>query len=179
MIADLFSQRWQLHYILGAMDEKHVAMRYPKRGSSLYYNYIAFHSNVLMGLVDVDYKFIWADVGSNGVASDAQIVADSELKEAIENYVIRFPSADLLPNDDRNTPYFIVGDDAFSLKTTMMNLYGRCGLPVVERILIYCLSRSRRIVENIFGILANRFDCLLTTLKQQPDRRHHVLHLSP
>ncbi len=55
----------------------------------------------------MEYKFIWVDVGSNGGASDVQIIADSELKEAIENNVIGFPYADPLPDDDRNTSYFI------------------------------------------------------------------------
>ncbi len=124
---------------------------------------------MLLGLVEVDYKFIWADVRSNGAASDTQIfLADSKLKEAIENDVISFPPADQLPNDDRETPYFIIGDDAFSLRTWMMKPYGRCGLPVPERIFNYWLFRARRIVENAFGILSNRFGCLLTTLKQQP-----------
>ncbi len=141
------------------------SIRCPKRGILLYYNYKGFHSIVLMGLVDADYKFIWADVGSNGAASDAQIFADSELKEAIENDVISFPPADLLPNDDRGIPYFIIG---FSLRTWMMKPYGRHGLPVPEKIFNYWLSRARRIVENAFGILSNRFACLLTTLKQQP-----------
>ncbi len=75
---------------------------------------------MLLGLVDADYKFIWADVGSNGAASDAQIFTDSELKEAIENNIIGFPPADQLPNDDRDTQYFIVVDHAFSLRTWMM-----------------------------------------------------------
>ncbi len=70
-----------------------------------------------LGLIDADYKFIGPDIGSNGEASDAQIFSDSELKEVIENNVISFPPAGVLPNDDRNTPYFIVGDDAFSLNT--------------------------------------------------------------
>ncbi len=123
---------------------------------------------MLLDPVDTDYKFIRADVGSNGAASDAKIFADSELKEAIEANVIGFPHADPLPNDDRDTPYFIIGDDAFSLRMWMMKPYGRSGLPVAERIFNYWLSRARQIVEKAFGILANRFECLLTTLKQQP-----------
>ncbi len=43
---------------------------------------------VLLGLVDEDYKFIWADLGPNCAATDAQIFADSKLKEAMENNVI-------------------------------------------------------------------------------------------
>ncbi len=123
---------------------------------------------MLLGLVDVDYKFIWADVRSNGATSDALIFADSELKKAIQNNVIGFPPKDTLLNDDRDTHYFILADDAFSLRMQMMKPYGRRGLPVAERIFNYQYSRARWIVENAFGILANRFSCLLTTLKQQP-----------
>ncbi len=167
-IADLFSQKWHFRHALGAMDGQHVTIRYPKRGGSQYYNYKGFHFIMLLGLVDVDHKFIWADVGSNGTASDAQIFTDSELKEAIENNVIGFPAAHPLPNDDRDTPYFIIGDDAFSLRMWMMKPYWMHGLSVPERIFNYQLSRARRIVENAFGILSNRFGRLLTTLRQQP-----------
>jgi hypothetical protein len=38
-----------------------------------------------------------------------------------------------------------------------------------ERIFNYMLSRGRRIVENAFGIFANRFQILLTTMKHDPD----------
>ena len=38
-----------------------------------------------MALVNADYKFIWADVGSRGSASDAQIYNNSELKEFVED----------------------------------------------------------------------------------------------
>ena len=39
----------------------------------------------------------------------------------------------------------------------------------MERVFNYRLSRARRIVENAFGILANRFQVLLTTMRQQPE----------
>ena len=42
-------------------------------------------------------------------------------------------------------------------------------LPDEERIYNYRLSRARRVVENAFGIMANRFGCLLTTMSQNPE----------
>lgn len=73
-----------------------------------------------MGLVDADYKFIWVDVGTNGSTSDATVFNKSELKDVIENQNIGFPEAVLLPCDDKNIPYFIVGDDAFPLRTWLI-----------------------------------------------------------
>ena len=36
-------------------------------------NYKGFYSVVLLVLVDTDYRFVGADVGTNGCCSDAQI----------------------------------------------------------------------------------------------------------
>ena len=43
------------------------------------------------------------------------------------------------------------------------------GLPDEERIFNYRLCRARRVVENAFGIMVNRFGCLLTTMSQNPE----------
>jgi hypothetical protein len=167
-IADKFYEKWNLPHTCGALDGKHVACRYPPKSGSMYYNYKGFYSVVLMALVDADYKFIWADVGGTGSASDAQIYNASELKECVEDGTIGFPDPDPIPNDYQDVPYFFIGDDAFALRPTMMKPYSLRGLTNDERIFNYRLSRARRVVENSFGILANLFQVLLTAMQHHP-----------
>ena len=50
-----------------------------------------------------------------------------------------------------------------------MKPFSARGLPDGERTFNYRLSRARRVVENPFGIMANRFGCLLTTMSQKPE----------
>ncbi|XP_062604332.1 putative nuclease HARBI1 [Saccostrea cucullata] len=123
-LAEQFRIRWNLDHVLGALDGKHIAIKCLRNESSLYYNYKRFHSIILMDLVDVDYKFIWVDVGANGSASDATVFDNSELKDVIENHNIGFPEAAPLPNDKRKLPYIIVGNDAFPLRTWFMKQEG-------------------------------------------------------
>jgi len=131
-VSDHMSQRWQFHHCIGALDGKHVAIRKPHNAGSYYYNYKNFHSIVLLGLIDGQYKFLWADVGANSACSDAQIWDECQLKVAIQNVSIGIPPADFLPHDDQDMPYFIIGDDAFPLRTYMMKPYARCGLDVEQ-----------------------------------------------
>ena len=167
-LATQFGNRWQMHHALGALDGKHVRIRCPNNGGSLYYNYKGYHSIVLMALVDADYKFIWVDVGANGSNSDTQIWNNSDFKTFIEDGTIQFPPPSPFPAYDRPMPFFIVGDEAFALKTWLMKPFARRNMDMQQRIFNYRLSRARRIVENAFGILANRWGCLLTMLRQSP-----------
>ena len=167
-IANQFSSRWQFHNSLGAIDGKHIGLRHPPKSGSLYYNYKGFYSIVLLAIVDADYKFIWVDVGAQGSASDAQIFNHVDLRQAVEENWMDIPNPEPFPHDDRDTPYFFIGDDAFALQTWMMKPFSRRALTRDERIFNYRLSRARRVVENAFGILSNRFRCLLGRLQQRP-----------
>ena len=164
-ISDTFLQKWNFPHTCGALDGKHVAGKCPPKSGSQYFNYKGFYSVVLMALVDAEYKFIWADVGGAGSASDAQIYNNAELKELVEDGTIIFLAPDPLPKDYQDVPYFFIGDDAFALRETTMKPYSLRGLDNEERIFNYRISRDRRVVENAFGILANRFQVLLTTMQ--------------
>ena len=58
---------------------------------------------------------MWADVGSRGSASDAQIYNKSELKEFVKDGTLGLPPPDPSPNDYQDVPYYFLGDDAFAL----------------------------------------------------------------
>ena len=164
-LANDWYERWNFPHVIGAIDGKHVACKAPPNSGSEFYNYKGFFSVILVALVTSDYKFLWVDVSGNGSASDAQIYNNSELKEGLENGTIMgWPRPSPLPNDTQDVPYFLMGDDAFSLRTYLMKPYGARNLEREYRIYNYRLSRSRRVVENTFGILANRFQVLLTTM---------------
>lgn len=46
----------------------------PAHSGSHYYDYKGNFSTILSALVDADYKFLYADVGTNGRASDVVFV---------------------------------------------------------------------------------------------------------
>ena len=167
-IAQRFKAHWNFPHVLGAIDGKHIRIRKPRRGGSLYYNYKGFHSIVLMGLVDADYKFIWSEVGANGACSDCQVFNASDFKSAIERRELNIPGAVPVVAGERPVPYYFIGDDAFALRPWLMKPYALRDLTRPSRIFNYRLSRARRVVENAFGILGARFQCFGTCMGQEP-----------
>jgi hypothetical protein len=170
-----FLNLWNFAHTLGALDGKHFAIKCPTKSGSLYHNYKGFFSIILLGLVDANYKFLWVDVGIPGSNSDAGIFNASTLKQALESDTLGVPAPAPLPGDDKPTPYFLVGDDAFALKTWMMKPHAQRNLTHDQRIFNYRLSRARRIVENTFGILVHRFQVLLTTIQLPPENATRVV----
>ncbi|KAL4103939.1 hypothetical protein QTP88_019256 [Uroleucon formosanum] len=67
-------------------------------------------------------------------------------------------------------PYVIVADEAFPLKPYLMRPYSTVilGGNEVNKIFNYRLSRARRVVENAFEILSNRWRVLKTNIQVQP-----------
>jgi len=164
-----FGEKWNFPHALGALDGKHISIRKPHNSGSYYYNYKHFFSIIMLALVDADYKFLWVDIGANGACSNSEVFNMSELKVQVDNGTIGFPEADPLPNDDKDTPYFIIADDAFPLDTSMMTPFTRRNLTHDESIFNYRLSRARGVVDTAFSVLADRFRAIIGTMLQDPE----------
>ena len=148
-------------------------MRCPPNGGSAYFNYKHFHSIVLLGLVDSDYKFLNIDVGATGAGSDGGVFQRTDLREVFDDGSVGLPPPSPLPGtDEPPVGYFMVGDDAFPLRPWLMKPLSLRGMTEEQRIYNYRISRARRVVENAFGILSARW-----VLMQTNEHKLKILHL--
>ena len=116
-----------------------------------------------MALVDADYQFIFIDVGNYGSNGDSGIFKNSALGEAFNNQMLHALPPKRLPGypEGGALPHCIMANEAFPLRMDLMRPYPRGKkkdrLPYDKSIFNYRLSRARRIVENAFGIMVQRF----------------------
>ena len=164
------ARKWNFNDSIGAMDGKHVLLKPPAHSGSQYFNYKHTFTIVLLAIVDADYKFIFADVGCNGRISNGGVLKNCSLYQALEDKALKIPRETLLPGTDQCFPHVIVADDAFPLKVYIMKLYSQNTLKQEKRLFNYRLSRARRVVENAFGILPNRFRIFMTRMGLVPEK---------
>lgn len=169
-IASEFENKWNFNHCVGAIDGKHVNIVKPPKSGSYFYNYKKNFSIIMMALVNANYEFLALEVGINGRCSDAGVFGQSKLKQKYDENFLNLPTPEKLPLTEDVVPYVMVGDDAFPLLENLMKPYSRHNLTEEEQIFNYRLSRARRIVENAFGILANRFRILHTTINLCPEK---------
>lgn len=167
-----FETRWNFPNCLGALDGKHVRIHCPAKSGSLYYNYKGTYSVVLLALVDADYKIIYMDVGSEGRVADGGIWRRCSLQQWLKAGALNLPTPKEWPNGGHYgpRPHTIVADDAFPMTTYLLKPHSMRSLSREQRVFNYRLSRARRVSENCFGIMANRFRLLLTNIYKTPDR---------
>lgn len=154
------------------MDGKHIVIKQPTNSGSYFFNYKGTFSVVLLALVDADYKFLYVDVGCNGRISDGGVFRNSTLSRAMEENLLQVPSPRYV--GEEILPYVVVADDAFPLKENLIKPFPSRGLTKEERITNYRISRARRVSENAFGIMANRFRVFLSPMQLNPENVEKV-----
>nr|CAI5852087.1 unnamed protein product [Callosobruchus analis] len=167
-IAQVFEERWNFPHCCGAIDGKHVILEY--------FNYKSTFSINLMALCDADYCITYANIGSPGRMSDGGVFYKCKLSEHMEMGTINFPPDDVIINTSKVLPYVIVGDNAFPLKTNIMVPYpGIHDKGSSKRIYNYRLSRARRMIENVFGIMASVFRIFRTSILLNPEKANVIV----
>lgn len=158
VIADNFGTRSNFPRCIGAVDGKHVVIQRPENTVGEFYNYKGTYSIVLMAIVDANYSFTYVSVGCQGRISDGGVFRNTVFYKKLENQELNLPQDEALPGRAISVPYTLVADDAFPLTRHIMKPYAtdlNRGSP--KRVFNYRLSRARRIVENVFGLLASVF----------------------
>lgn len=165
-----FMEKMQFPNCVAAVDGKHCHIVAPARSGSLYHNYKQTKSIVLLGFVDASYRFVAANVGAYGKNSDSGIFQRSTIGQRFANGEMNLPEPSLLPGSDIIAPYTMVGDEAFPLTNYLLRPY-----PGVQSQddpskanYNHRLSKARRIVENAFGMLAQRFRIFMGPITLPP-----------
>lgn len=130
----------------------------------------------MMAISDAEYRFLYVDVGAYGSEGDASIFNGSDIGTKIIHDTLPLPADTKIGS--KAMPFFFVGDDAFPFCKRIMKPYSpgkNKQLTNEENIFNYRLSRARRCVENSFGILSSKWQCLSRTLFSSPDRAQKIV----
>lgn len=177
-IAADFWELWNFPNCVGAVDGKHVKIRAPPNSGSLFFNYKQTFSVVLLAVVDAKYRFVIIDIGAYGKNSDGGIFSNSKLGKGLENNTLSIPPDNILPGTTCSAPHVLVGDEAFPQKTYLMRPYpgAQARDDSEKRYYNYRLSRARRVVENAFGILSQKFLIYQRTLNLDPENADVIVY---
>lgn len=160
----MFEDKWQFPNCVGSVDGKHVAIVPPPETGSYFYNYKGFHSMVLMAVANANYEFLYVHFGTNGRISDGGVIENTGFNNLLTNDLLHLP--DINPTND--LPYVFVSDEAFALRENFLKPYSVKMLDHDKRVFNYRLSRARRVVENVFGILVARFGVFQKKINLSP-----------
>ncbi|XP_068121714.1 putative nuclease HARBI1 [Hyperolius riggenbachi] len=172
-IAEDFDHLWNFPNCGGALDGKHIRIIAPRGSGLFYFNYKGFHSIVLMALVNAHYEFVMVDIGANGRVSDGGVIEKTSFMRKLKRNLLH------LPNNGQTKlglNFVYVADEAFALHEHVLKPFPQRTLNYERKIFNYRLSRARRIVENAFGILANRFRVLHTAINLRMDKIDVVVY---
>jgi len=160
-IARDFDSTRQFPNLGGAIDGKHVAIVQPPGSGSYFFNYKGYFSIVLLAVANSNLEFIYVDLGKNGRVSDGGVIEDTAFNKKLLAKRLHLPNSTETAHD---LPFVFVADEAFPLSEHLLKPFSRRELTYERKIFNYRLSRARSVVENAFGVMANRFRIFHTAI---------------
>lgn len=156
-LADGFFAVQGIPNAVGAIDGSHIPVISPREWPVDYYNRKGFHSILLQGVVDADYKFWHYDIGRPGCMHDYKMFTLSDLHERMERGELG--------------QYALLGDAAYQPRLNMLTPFmgTKEGLTPDKAFWNYIQSSSRMAVECAFGILKGRWGGIALLLNVELD----------
>ena len=119
-----------------------------------------------MAVAGPNYECWYADVGANGRRSDGGIWGNSSIAKLLDDDKLGVSKPQKIPGSDRVAPFVLLGNDTFGLKR---------GLTDKKSVYNYRHCRARRISENLFGIISNRWHVLRAPILLPPESVKNVV----
>ncbi|XP_074042010.1 uncharacterized protein [Leptinotarsa decemlineata] len=162
-----FYEKRQFPNCLGSIVGKHITIKCPDKTGSNYFCYLQKFSFVLLAIVYYDYKFICLDVGGYGRNSDGGLFEQSIMGQRLDNKTFNVPKDKPLPFQDECTLCVLVGEKAFPLKKYLMRPFPhrQSKSDLRKEVFNKRLCRARRVVENAFGMLSNKWRLLFRPIE--------------
>lgn len=167
--AEIFGQKLSFPNCCGAMDGKHIQIKAPAHSGSMYFNYLKTNSVVLLAICDANRNFLYVDIGAYGGQSDGGVLSQSSFGQRLDKNQLHFPQPTPLPGSNTAAfPYFIIADAAFPLEKNILKPYGGFNLSAMEAYYNNRLNSVRKVIENTFGILAQRWRIFFGPIQASP-----------
>ncbi|KDR10729.1 hypothetical protein L798_15390 [Zootermopsis nevadensis] len=145
-----------------------ILIQAPHNSGSMYYNYKGLFSIVLMAILDADYRVLYANCGDKGRVSDGGVFQNTTFCHKLQNGQLSIPGPEPIINEQYVLPYVLV---AFPLTENIMKPFaGTHEQGSITRVYNYRLSRARRLVENVFGIICSVFRIFQKPILFHPDK---------
>nr|CAH7719250.1 unnamed protein product [Callosobruchus chinensis] len=120
-----------------------------------------------MAIANANYEIIYCHMGTNGRISDGGVIEQTTFYQKLMNGQLNLPKAEKIINSATELPYVFIADEAFHLRPDFLKPFPQGNLSKEKKIYNYRLSRARRIIENVFGIIINmsldRIDLVVLT----------------
>ena len=131
--------------VVGAIDGSHIPIKAPAANQMDYLNRAYKHTVNLLAVCNSNMQFTFINAGYTGSAHDNRVLITSGFNEYLETH---------MPQGD----YHVIGDSAFAITRYMIPPYKDHGnLNQKQKKFNTCLSKTRVLIENAFGLLKGRF----------------------
>lgn len=135
----------------------------------------SYSNAILMAIVNDNFQFTYVNVSDKSRSNDSGIWQASDFNSCLLSNTLHIPTDYNVNGSKCQLPYVFVGDKSFPLRNNLLRPFASRTPPYDERIFNYRLARARRVFDNTFNVLTNRFQCFHRPIALDSDRVDSII----